>query len=245
MPTQYDDLAEQYKKAKRLAVSDVVEHTLLCRVGAVSGMSVLDLACGEGFNTRKLKQLGAGRTVGVDVSAEMIRLAREEEARQPLGIEYVCAAAQHLVSIGEFDLVTAVFLLNYAESRDDLATMCRVVYEHLKPGQRFVTMNENCGRWAAHPAKFLEYGFGFEAPSPLGDGDRVRLAIKVDDRSWIHIAMRSFSRDTYTWALTAAGFRDVAWHGPVLPPEIEARDGKAFWSALLEDPPIVLIECWK
>ncbi|WP_437672607.1 hypothetical protein [Sorangium sp. So ce131] len=153
MSTQYDDVAEQYKKAKRLAVSDVIEDTLLGRLGAVTGMSVLDLACGEGFNTR--------------------------------------------------------------------------------------------GRWAAGPAKFLKYGFGFEAPSPLGDGDQVRLVVQVDDRSWIHIAMRSFSRETYTWALTAAGFRDVAWHGPVLPPEIEARDGEAFWGALLEDPPIVLIECWK
>jgi toxoflavin synthase len=43
--------------------------------------SVLDLACGEGFYTRLLRQTGAGRVVGVDLSAGMIALARQEEAR--------------------------------------------------------------------------------------------------------------------------------------------------------------------
>jgi ubiquinone/menaquinone biosynthesis C-methylase UbiE len=40
---------------------------------------VLDLACGEGFYTRRIKQRDAARVVGVDVSQPMIELARAEE----------------------------------------------------------------------------------------------------------------------------------------------------------------------
>ncbi|AUX41133.1 methyltransferase UbiE [Sorangium cellulosum] len=245
MPTQYDAIAEEYQRAKRLVAFDVFEHTLLGRLGAVDGMSVLDLACGEGFNTRKLKQLGAGRTVGVDISEEMIRLARDQEERRPLGIEYVCSAVEQLGKLGEFDLVTAVFLLNYAESPDALVRMGQVVYENLKPGQRFVTINENCGKWAPHAARYRKYGIDFKVSLPVGDGDPVGLALRIDERSWIDITFRCFCQETYEQALKAAGFRAVTWHGLVVPPEIEARDGKEFWSDMIEDPPVILIECQK
>jgi ubiquinone/menaquinone biosynthesis C-methylase UbiE len=36
-------------------------------LGDVAGRAVLDLACGEGHSTRAIQQMGAGRTVGVDV----------------------------------------------------------------------------------------------------------------------------------------------------------------------------------
>src|SRR5262249_54174167 len=109
MSTQYDTMAEDYQKSKRLPIFEVIEHTLMTRLGDISGRAVLDLACGEKFNTKKLKQLGAGHTVGVDISEEMIRLARAQEAEQRLGIEYIRSSAQELGKIGEFDLVTAVF----------------------------------------------------------------------------------------------------------------------------------------
>ncbi|WP_437679996.1 class I SAM-dependent methyltransferase [Sorangium sp. So ce131] len=245
MSTQYDAIAEDYQRAKRLAIFDVFEHTLLCRLGALDGMSVLDLACGEGFNTRKLKQLGAGRTVGVDISEEMIRLARDQEARRPLGIEYVCSDVKQLGKLGEFDLVTAVFLLNYAESWDELVRMCQVIYENLKPGQRFVTINESCGKWASHVGRYRKYGIGFKASLPVGDGDPVSLELRSDERSWVEITFRTFFQGTYERALKAAGFRAVTWHGLVVPPEIEARDGKEFWIDLIEHPPVILIECQK
>ena len=43
------------------------------------------LACGCGYYTRRLKQHGVARVIGVDISSEMIRLAREHEQKEPLG----------------------------------------------------------------------------------------------------------------------------------------------------------------
>jgi len=245
MSTQYDAVAEDYQTSKRLPVFEVFEHTLLTRLGDVRGQSILDFACGEGFHTRRLKELGAGRTVGVDISEEMIRLAREQEKRQPLGIEYIKSSAQQLGKIGEFDLVTAVFLLNYGESRDDLVKICQAVYDNLKPGQRFFTINDNCGKGAARPDGFRRYGFGYEVGSPLGDGDKLGLQILVGGASWITIEFRCFFRETYEWALRTAGFTAVTWHDLVVPPELESKEGKEFWDGLREGAPVTLIECWK
>jgi len=56
-------------------------------LGPVKGLKVLDAGCGEGYNTRKLAELGA-TVVGIDVSKEMIKAARQTEDEHPLGIRY-------------------------------------------------------------------------------------------------------------------------------------------------------------
>jgi 2-polyprenyl-3-methyl-5-hydroxy-6-metoxy-1,4-benzoquinol methylase len=62
-------------------------------IGDPRGMAVLDVACGEGFYTRMLRQRGAARVTGVDLSPAMIDLARLQEAQHELGIEYVVGNA--------------------------------------------------------------------------------------------------------------------------------------------------------
>jgi toxoflavin synthase len=53
MPTNYDEIAEQYKRSKQVAWRYYIEQHSLCDlVGEVSGKSVLDLACGDGHYTR-------------------------------------------------------------------------------------------------------------------------------------------------------------------------------------------------
>jgi len=56
-------------------------------LGPVDGLKMLDAGCGEGYNTRKLAERGA-KVVGIDVSKEMIKAAREAEEKKPLGIRY-------------------------------------------------------------------------------------------------------------------------------------------------------------
>ena len=53
----------------------------------LSGKRVLDVGCGEGYNTRIFGKL-CGEIVGIDVSEAMINAARKAEADEPLGIEY-------------------------------------------------------------------------------------------------------------------------------------------------------------
>src|SRR3954454_8517125 len=88
---------------------------------------VVKLACGEGFYTRLLRQHGAAKALGVDLSERMVGLARAQEAQDPLGVEYLVGDARDLALGAEYDLAVAAYLLNYARDSDELGAMCRGV----------------------------------------------------------------------------------------------------------------------
>jgi len=59
MSTNYDFIAEQYKRAKLQPWRAHVESfTLLGVIGDLAGKKVVDLACGEGFYSRILREHG-------------------------------------------------------------------------------------------------------------------------------------------------------------------------------------------
>ena len=117
MTTNYNPIAEQYKRSKQQPWRTYIEcFTLMELVGDLRGMAILDVACGEGFYTRMLRQRGAARVSGVDLSQGMIDLARSQEAQHQLGIEYLVADARELPEMGRFDVIVAAYLLNYART---------------------------------------------------------------------------------------------------------------------------------
>jgi SAM-dependent methyltransferase len=61
----------------------------------VRGLQGLDIACGEGANTRTLAKLGA-RMTGIDISPTFVAAATLEERREPLAIAYVEGSAERL-----------------------------------------------------------------------------------------------------------------------------------------------------
>src|SRR5262249_54551707 len=160
MATNYDDIAEEYKRAKQQPWRLHLEHyTFFKLLGDVHGKTVLDLACGEGFYTRFIKRRGAARVVGVDLSSGMIELARREEQREPLGIDYIVHDVKQLALNETFDVIVAAYLLNYAQTAAELLEMGRAIIRHLKPGGRFVTVNNNPRHAVEHFAATRKYGF--------------------------------------------------------------------------------------
>src|SRR5262249_58869112 len=131
---QYDHIGSKYDEYAQTATMKRAEsYTVLRMVGPLASQHVLDLACGFGFYTRLLKQHGAAEVIGIDISPEMIRLGREHEQAEPLGVTYQVGDAAALPTLGAFDLVTAIYLLNYAASADQLRGMCRSAYDNLVP----------------------------------------------------------------------------------------------------------------
>src|SRR5438067_12579910 len=97
MTTNYDPIAEHYKRSKQQPWRTHIEAFSLTKlIGDPSGQSVLDMACGEGFYTRMLRQKGSAKVTGVDLSEWMIELARKQEEAHKLGIEYIVGDARHL-----------------------------------------------------------------------------------------------------------------------------------------------------
>ncbi|MBL7218570.1 MAG: class I SAM-dependent methyltransferase [Phycisphaerae bacterium] len=104
-------------------------------LGDISGMRVLDVGCGEGYNTRKFADLGA-EVVGTDVSRLMIASANDHETGEPRGIEYHQAPASDMGMLADvsFDAALSTMTLmdlgDYAESIREIARV-------LKPGGLF------------------------------------------------------------------------------------------------------------
>jgi 2-polyprenyl-3-methyl-5-hydroxy-6-metoxy-1,4-benzoquinol methylase len=84
----------------------------LAFIGDLRGRRVLDAGCGEGHNTRILARAGAQMT-GIDIAERMIELAREEERRAPLGIQYRCTSYADLgmLDAASFDAVVSFMAL--------------------------------------------------------------------------------------------------------------------------------------
>jgi len=118
MTTDYNQIANQYKRAKEQPWRTRTElFSMMNLIGDLTGKKVVDVACGEGWLTRELRKAGASEVVGVDISEEMIALARWQEAREPLGIEYRVEDARATGSPHEFDLSVSNWLLVYARDQ--------------------------------------------------------------------------------------------------------------------------------
>jgi 2-polyprenyl-3-methyl-5-hydroxy-6-metoxy-1,4-benzoquinol methylase len=94
-------------------------------IGDVRGRRVLDLACGEGYNTRILARKGA-KVTGVDFSEKMIELAKKEEPKEKLAINYYAVDAADLKQFpsNHFDLVTCFMSLQ--DIKDYQKAICEV-----------------------------------------------------------------------------------------------------------------------
>jgi len=239
--TDYDAISEEYQQSKLAPWREHVESFVLFDlVGELAGRSVLDLACGEGFHTRSLKRRGAGRVVGIDLSRGMIELAERQETSSPMGIEYVVHDVMTL-DLGErFDLVFAAWLLNYASTSEELRAMCETIARHLKPGARFITINNNPD-YTGDAGSMRKYSFTRDA-APEVDGAAVEWTFYLPDETF-SITNYQLSRAAHEQAFAAAGLHDVRWHEPRVSPAGLADDGPDFWSDLLELRPMIFLEC--
>jgi toxoflavin synthase len=245
MTTNYDPIAEKYKRSKQTPWrTDVECFTLLHTIGSVRGLSVLDVACGEGFYTRMLRHQGAARMTGVDLSEGMVALARKQEAAAPLGIEYMVGDGCALDLPDRYDLVVAAYLLNYASTREQLGQMCSSIARCLPPGGRFVTVNSNPALDFSTAPSYRQYGFETTPTGPWQEGTPVTWTFFLEDGTF-SIENYNLSVAIHEAALRAAGFRTITWHEPRVSPEGLARHGAAFWQTFLKASPITFLECVK
>jgi SAM-dependent methyltransferase len=87
---RYDQFADFYEERKGRAVTDPATAALLRLAGVVSGLRLLDVACGHGRVSRELARRGA-QVTGLDISVALLAKARAWEAAEPLGVDYLHA----------------------------------------------------------------------------------------------------------------------------------------------------------
>jgi 2-polyprenyl-3-methyl-5-hydroxy-6-metoxy-1,4-benzoquinol methylase len=105
-------------------------------IGNVKGLEVLDVACGEGYNTRILARRGANVT-GIDLSRELIEHAKSQEKKEKLDIMYYVSDSAYLSRFPakRFEVVTCFMALMDIE--DYLGTISEIA-RVMKDNGRFI-----------------------------------------------------------------------------------------------------------
>eukprot|EP00401_Gymnodinium_catenatum_P030626 CAMPEP_0117537994 /NCGR_PEP_ID=MMETSP0784-20121206/42253_1 /TAXON_ID=39447 /ORGANISM="" /LENGTH=251 /DNA_ID=CAMNT_0005334601 /DNA_START=31 /DNA_END=786 /DNA_ORIENTATION=- len=211
-PSQiYDDIAFDYAAIRSNPFKVRCEETTFwAALGDISDQNVLDLACGSGHYSRAMRQRGAASVTGVDISSEMIAMAKAEEAERPLGgLEYVVCSAAEYKSSELVDCVTAQYLFPYAETKAELEAMCYTAFEALKSGGRFVSITTTWFDGANKLSEALGYAIDGSADT---DGSKIQLTIFGAGRSSrVTFPNHLWSKSSIESALTDAGFASIGY----------------------------------
>lgn len=224
----------------------LIDPPLIQLVGEVRGMHVLDLACGNGYLSRRFARQGALVTA-VDTNAPLIERARAREMREQLGITYHVANAAHLEmqADGTFDLIICnMALMDIENAAGAIQEVARV----LRQRGRFVAS-------LSHPCfdKVKTSGWAIEQIYPITTIWRKMShyrEIAVDDLPWLRVPgqtviTRAHHRPLswYFRTLRAAGLVVAAFEEPEPTQEFLASDSQGSWIA--EIPLHCVIEAWK
>jgi 2-polyprenyl-3-methyl-5-hydroxy-6-metoxy-1,4-benzoquinol methylase len=247
--TQFDTVVAAYEHSmEEMPFREHVEAwSFLNAVGDTTGRSVLDLGCGSGLYARRLRREGAARVVGMDESTAMVDYARRREERERLGVEYLTAnaadpAAAALPGIaGEFDLVTAVYVLPYAPNREALEGFCATARRALRAvGGRFVTAVLNPDL-SMDPQWYRRYGMLLGAHEPPREGGPWHMKAWVGQEV-LDVDFFRWSAAAHEQALRAAGFDRISWIRPEVSEQGRKEYGDEFWANYLACPHALIIQ---
>lgn len=232
----YDDIAEQYRDSKLLPFRHAIErYTVFRLLGDLRGKTVLDLACGDGIYTRQFKRAGASSVTGIDVSPEMIALAEAEERADPLGCRYVCQDAALYEPAAPVDMVTTIYLLNYARTADELASFCGACSRALRRGGLLVGFNDNVRKPPQPDRSLAKYGLERTCRHPLREGDIIRYRITNPDSQVFEFDNYYVAPATYERTMLDCGFSDFRWIDVTVDP---AEPEVSFWDDFLAQKPL-------
>lgn len=113
-----------------------VGEQAIARMNVSAEANVLDVGCGSGWAARLLAQ-NAGHVIGIDVSDEMIQVAREQSI-EFANVEYQVASAENLPFPA--NTFTHAFSMESLYYYADIGKAMREIARVLQPGGLFVTV---------------------------------------------------------------------------------------------------------
>lgn len=237
----YDDNAVHWCRKEPDSLSDFTARPFVFdSIGSLEGESVLDLGCGEGYCARKLKSMGAGDVLGIDISDEMIKTARLQEQADLYGIEYRVADVRDLSLKTSFDVCIAIFLFNYLDAEGMFQVMQKV-RRLVKPGGKFVFS-------VPHPFfpfidKQRSRPFYFDSPTEnYFDAADKKLEGKIWKKSGepLHVQCVHKTFDTYFECMRRAGFDALPMVKELTVTESHLKIDQEFFGPLAGQPLHVL-----
>ncbi|MBS3787108.1 class I SAM-dependent methyltransferase, partial [Candidatus Bipolaricaulota bacterium] len=152
----YSNFAQLYSTGSYPEYSRYIASKLpdiLGKLGARPS-KILDLACGEGTFAIETAKLGYD-TVGVDLSKEMIEIARSNSEEAGIDTTFLHRDMREFSVDKNFDLATSWFdSMNYLLNKKDFSKTLKNVYDALTDGGHFVfdvnTIHGLSVQWQEH-----------------------------------------------------------------------------------------------
>lgn len=275
----YDAVASDYDVIWNVGAVKMLFPLLddtLKSLGPWEGRSVLDLACGTGIGKlegvrartagttsltrgllviglREMKKLGATTLVGVDISSEMLEVAKATGGTESGFHLHHADCSQPLTHLGlqeaSFDLVIGMWLLNYPESSAQMKGMWENISQYLKPGGegKFVGIIQNQDTF--HPTsmqgKMSVYGAQETNVVPLENGEGVRMHVEFDTVPKVEFDTFVLKKEILEGEAEKAGIKRLRYvrAGEEVKGTVEGKDD-VWWDELLREYPnqIVIAE---
>ena len=205
------------------------------------------MACGTGIGLREMKKLGAAKLVGVEISSEMLEVAKMTSADAGFELHHAdCAKSMgHLgLEKGRFDLVLGMWLLNYPEDRVGMEKMWQNIAHYLKVGGKFVGIIQN--QDVVHPSSMQDkadkYGACETNPRPLANGDGGQMHIEFMTEPKVEFDTFVLKKEILEESAQKAGMKDLQYvrAGDEVKSEVDGKDHQ-WWEELLGAYPNQLI----
>ncbi|KAE8155854.1 S-adenosyl-L-methionine-dependent methyltransferase [Aspergillus tamarii] len=239
MPVQkYDTIGDSYNDVAQIPTGKLQLAAIQSLIGDVKGLTIIELACGPGFYCRKAISWGAHHATGIDISPRMIETARSSAKGDKRMEFHIADCSQPLnINVGQFDIVLAPWLLNYARNEQELLGMWRNIYNSLKPGGKVIGISPNLDLLDDGPAAFpreRRFGQELEVLGAIEDGG-------LEVRATLHTSTPfSFTnyylpRVLYERSSLLAGLRGFRWMSFT----DDVLLGDVDWDAFLTCPPFL------
>jgi len=227
----YDSIGEIYEDYSRTApFKQVEQHTMAELIGPLNGEPAYDLACGSGYYSRLLKELGAGEVMGLDLSPEMVRLAQQRERENPLGIEYRIGDCSKLEPMAPAPLVVASWLLNNAPDEATLQAMLNGARRQLQPGGRFVGITLD---WTYDRTRYDLRKYGLVITKQDGEPPRRRIVGEfITKVPTPEVEVYQWDQAVIEACFEEAGFIGLDWRPFAVSDELRAAFEPGYWDEL-------------
>lgn len=131
MNQSYTEFANVYDELMADIPYDRYVELIDSALNGIPNKKILDIGCGTGLLSVKLAKMG-GDVTGVDLSADMLRIATERAKSLQMPIEFVNQPMQGLEGFENFDAaVIAIDSLNYVIVEEEVLLTLKNVYEAL------------------------------------------------------------------------------------------------------------------
>jgi SAM-dependent methyltransferase len=175
----------------------------------IRGKKAVDFGCGTGRSTRFLKKYGF-QTVGIDISADMIKKARQ---RDPQG-SYLHIADGDFSQLeeGGYDLVQSIFTFDNIPTRERKVRLFSRLGRLLKPGGKLISLVSApeiyVHEWASFSTK------DFPENETARSGDKVRI-IQTDLEDKRPVQDIIWTDESYREVYQEAGLECVNLYKPL------------------------------